>query len=379
MKHILYIGIFILCQILVAGCHDKLDLPNDPLERVVVVYMMGENSLSTYAQHDLSEMRRALSQIPDRCRLAVFFDNSRSDQKPQVLLFDNKGEEKSLFTYRNDPVSTDSATLQGVLNLVMQKCPARNYGLVMWSHGSGWVPARGKRTIGIDNGRNTQSNIGSEMEITTLANVLRRTNVVWDYVMFDACFMQSVEVCYELRDVVHWSIASPAEVPGNGAPYDKILGALFLPVDEAWRIAEQYHDYYEATGGVVISAVENAQMEALADVTAQALAGLPDFPSTDGVQQYLGDNEEDLPHFYDIASAMHHWLSEADYERWKESLDAVVPHYYASSSWNTAYDSEAYMLTDPDNICGLSLYIPTEGNTLNNSFRKTAWAKRVFN
>lgn len=372
---------------LLVGCHDKLDLPKEELERVVVVYMMGENSLSTHAQHDLSEMRRAVSQIPDKCRLAVFFDNSRSDPTPQVLLFDNKGSEKTLFSYRNDPVSTDSATLQGVLNMVMQKCPARNYGLVMWSHGSGWLPARGKRAIGIDNGRNSYLNTGSEMEVTTLANVLRRTQKVWDYVMFDACFMQSVEVCYELRDVAHWCIASPAEVPANGAPYDQLLASLFLPTEEAWKIAEQYHEYYNTRSGVVISAVDVSQMDILADVAARIMRTLQPYPPTDDIQQYLyvddipqdeSGNKLDMPHFYDIGSAMRHWLSDVDYEQWRTILEAVVPHYYLPSTWATEYDYDPYAITDPAYACGLSLFIPTEDNPLNASFYKTAWGKRVL-
>lgn len=367
------------CQILVVGCHDKSPVPDEPLERVVVVYMMGENSLSNYAQHDLSEMRRALAQIPDRCRLAVFFDNSRTDQKPQVLLFDGKGTETTLFTYRSDPVSTDSVILQGVLNLVMQKCPARNYGLVMWSHGSGWVPAHGKRTIGIDNGHNNLTNVGTEMEVTTLVNVLRRTNVVWDYVMFDACFMQSAEVCYELRDVAHWCIASPAEIPASGAPYDRLMAAFFLPTEEAWKIAKQYHEDYSSQGGLVISAVNTARMEALADATAQVMSALPQYPPTDDIQQYLKADDAGLPHFYDIGSAMYHWLGEGSaYQQWLSILQDVVPHGFLSPSWATSYDDEDYTLTDADHACGLSLYIPVEGSTLNACSQETAWGKRVI-
>ena len=387
MKNIWSLVFCACCQLLLVGCHDKLELPREELERVVVVYMMGENSLSTYAQHDLSEIRRSMSQIPDKCKMAVFFDNSRSDQMPQVLVFDNKGSEKTLFTYRNDPVSTDSATLQGVLNMVIQKCPARNYGLVMWSHGSGWLPARGKRTIGIDNGRNsTIQNTGFEMEVTTLANVLRHTHKVWDYVMFDACFMQSVEVCYELRDVTHWCIASPAEIPANGAPYDQLIETLFLPTEEAWKIAEQYHEYYSLRSGVVISAVDVSQMDVLADATAQVIRKMQPYPSTDDIQQYLyvddmpvdaSGEKPNLPHFYDIGSAMRHWLDDTYYAQWKAALEAAVPHYYLSPTWRTAYNDSPYAITDPEHACGLSLFIPTEGNRLNESFGKTAWAKRV--
>lgn len=45
----------------------------------------------------------------------------------------------------------------------------------------------------------------------------------FDFIMFDACFMQSVEVAYELRDCCDYYIGFPAENPGPGAAYDRMF------------------------------------------------------------------------------------------------------------------------------------------------------------
>ncbi len=373
MRHLLTA---ILVLLLCASCHDELELPKTTWKRVVVVYIMGENSLSTYAQRDLNEIRSAMKTIPDSCQLVVFFDNSRNNEYPQILTFDKSGE-KTLFAYKTDPLSTDSATLRQVLRTVTKESPADQYGLVMWSHGSGWLPQQPRYSIGVDNGKNSFSNIGTEMEIPTLANILRQSGERWTYVFFDACFMQTIEVAYELRDCVDWCIASPAEIPAEGAPYNEMLPTLFD--DQPWRIAEAYYDFYKTRGGIVISALRTSEMEQLATATAPLIARLPSYPATEGVQQYfaLEYPEQWEPEFFDMGSAIHAWF-DSDYQAWLQTARKAVPYRFATQQWETAYP-EFYnpTLTDEANILGISMYIPTEGGRQNEAFKRTRWYKRV--
>ena len=373
MRHLLTA---ILVLLLCASCHDELELPKTTWKRVVVVYIMGENSLSTYAQRDLNEIRSAMKNIPDSCQLVVFFDNSRNNEYPQILTFDKSGE-KTLFAYKTDPLSTDSTTLRQALKTITKASPADHYGLVMWSHGSGWLPQQPRYSIGVDNGKNSISNIGTEMEIPTLANILRQSGERWTYVFFDACFMQTVEVAYELRDCVDWCIGSPAEIPAEGAPYDEMLPTLFD--DQPWRIAEAYYDFYKTRGGIVISALRTSEMEQLATATAPLIARLPSYPATEGVQQYfaLEYPEQWEPEFFDMGSAIHTWF-DSDHQAWLETARKAVPYRYATQQWETAYP-EFYdpTLTDETNILGISMYIPTENGRQNEAFKRTRWCKRV--
>ena len=379
MKHWWVIPMMILCS-----CHHKDKIEPAPryqeAQRVVVVYMMAENSLSfPYSNNDLNEIRSAVKSIPDSCRLVVYFDNSNSTEKPQLLSFTAKDGEELIHQYDIDPISTDSTTMQDVLGLITYRCPAKSYGLVMWSHGSGWIPRKTapQKTIGIDNGRNnTSSNEGGEMEISTLANVLRNTGEQWDYVFFDACFMQGVEVAYELRDVVPWCIGSPAEIPGNGAPYDEIMNALFLPTEEVWRIAEDYYNYYEYTDGLVISAIRTNQLDVLAEATAPLLSRLDEYPETDNIQKYL-DGYSRMPNYHDMGSAIGKWFTEEEYATWRRAVELAVPHHYATTRWLTSYSYFHFnpTITDPDHIVCMSMYIPSKDANLNDSFRQTKWYK----
>lgn len=50
-----------------------------------------------------------------------------------------------------------------------------------------------------------------------------------DFLLFDACFMESVEVAYALRDCGDYMISSPTEIPGVGAPYEDVVPLCLLP------------------------------------------------------------------------------------------------------------------------------------------------------
>lgn len=386
MKH----WYLIIIALLLTACHhDEEEEPLTTSQRVVIVYMMAENSLSSFAQNDMKEIRRAVGHIPDSCRMVVYLDYS-STERPKLLTFDNQKGEQLLHQYSTDLVSTDSATMQQVLALAMQRCPARHYGLVLWSHGSGWIPQKPskmpRKTIGIDNGQNTSSDTGTELEIPTLANILRHTGVQWDYIFFDACFMQGVEVAYELRDVATWCIGSPAEIPGNGAPYNYIMADLFAEPEQAWTIARDYYQYYQGSDGLVISAIRSSQMEALAQATRpyiQAVLEDGPYPTTAGIQKYrpILSSTQWQPEYFDMGSAMGRWLDDEEYPEWRAALDRAMPYRDFTTYWMSAYTGyggfRPVITDDTDYIGCLSMYIPVSGRVLNEHFAHTAWYRAV--
>ena len=87
---ILLLTTLLLCT----ACHDDKPEPA-PKEwrRVIVVCIWGENSLSSYLQLDLDEIRQGYKDIPDGCKLVVYFDTSRGSERPYILTFEcQKGQ-----------------------------------------------------------------------------------------------------------------------------------------------------------------------------------------------------------------------------------------------------------------------------------------------
>ena len=57
------------------------------------------------------------------------------------------------------------------------------------------------------------------MDISELAAAIDGSGVRFDYLLFDACFMSSVEALYDLRRAADYIVASPCEVMAHGFPY----------------------------------------------------------------------------------------------------------------------------------------------------------------
>ena len=218
---------------LFSACH-PWDHPADDdtqLTRTVLVYMVAENSLSygNFHEQDLNELLTASGEIPSKCHLLVYVDDTDT---PRLYLVENgstSSKPRLLKQWTEDMNSCATETLRQMMEIMTTLLPSKSYGLVFWSHGNAWLPgsrtaannrkapaslsaprSEPQRTIGIDNGGNSFSNTGSKMEISELAEVLSDFPKL-SFLMFDACFMQTIEVAYELRNVTDYVIASPAE------------------------------------------------------------------------------------------------------------------------------------------------------------------------
>lgn len=121
--------------------------------------------------------------------------------------------------------SVDVSNMKEVVNTAFSEYPAQSYGLVLWSHGEGWLEYQNPKTRwwGQDTGGKDY-----RMNLSDLNDVLRNTPHL-NFLLFDACFMQSVEVVYELKAHADYIIGSPTEIPAP-VPHIRKLFRLCLPM-----------------------------------------------------------------------------------------------------------------------------------------------------
>ena len=259
-----------------------------------MVYIAGDNNLSSAGDNDLREMRRV---------------GSTSDVHI-VAQFDNAGElgtrrfhiEKDGIGERVEHLpETDSGSPETLLDFIewaSAEYPAERYALVLWNHGSGWEPSemdRVARSIGAvnynerevtersssalrrvffrsslerifqqprPNERAICSDDGSGHSLDTIelgqvmAGATAKLGRKIDLLGMDACLMSSFEVAYELRDHARFFVASEENEPNTGWPYDRILAALTAqPGMDADALAKRIvHDYiasYQQSGNGV--------------------------------------------------------------------------------------------------------------------------------
>lgn len=356
--------------IIIFGSCSKSDEQEDinPTKRLtVIVYIVAENDLEKYATEDIDEMKMGAKDIPLDCNLVVYLDDNKAPRIIEINAQQGAVESKPL----TECDSADPEVMKQHLQTIINSHPSDHYALVLWSHGSGWIPpAKNKirrRTIFNDNNWQTGEKNSTEMAITDFRNALEQLSVKhWEYMLFDACFMQCVESDYELRNLTDYIIASPAEIPGNGAPYDKIMKAMMSTgKDAALGIAKGYETEYYPSPGIVISVVQTDQLEPLLKTTKELI---PDFyeqaPSTgtSTIQRYAPYDSKSLwiPEFYDMASTMSFMMPLPDYERWHDQLTKTVIYALASPYWPSRYSSFTFYprITDPDHLALLSIFIP---------------------
>ena len=238
--------------------------------RTVLVYMAAENSLSGYADKDIAEMMQAGGQIPSDCNLLIYKDDAGipvlSLLEPQP---DGRGVLRTLRTFPEERDSATGETLEEMLSFTRDNFPSDGYGLVMWSHGEGWMPGT-TRWCGVDNNSDGLSNSGSFLGISRMASAIGSSVGSLDFLMFDACMMGTLEVAWAMRDVTGVMIASPCEIPGPGAPYHRIMHSLFSPDMRDCGVAGEYVSYYRDKYAQQTSGVRYGALMATLDPSAAA-------------------------------------------------------------------------------------------------------------
>lgn len=291
---IIIIGIASLFSLLSVSCSKNETPEPNPTKRTVLVYMLASNSLGKngYDEADLAEMKAAAPGIPADARWLVYHAPSSAEEAACLIEITPTGE-KVLASYSQGT----SATAERMLNVfsdTRRLAPALSYGLVLWSHATGWF------MDGIDdNNRSGDGRLKSfgndftkKMNITTLARVL--ANSGFDYVYFDACYMGAVEVAYELRNAVRYIVGSPSEVPADGMPYDKNMpllldGSRDALVQAATNTFNHYNTLSGSSRTCTMGVYDTSALDGLATATRAVYAACPAmYPSGRELTEYAG-------------------------------------------------------------------------------------------
>lgn len=280
------------------SCSDDPDdpgftpFPDETGNRTVLVYVSAQNSLGTgtqFQKRDSIEMSLGAQYIDDADRFIVYIDDA---ENPRMYRFTKDRPAPYLVrTFARDANSSDPETLKDVLAWTKQYFPSQEYGLVMWSHSDGWLPApnknyRSNRAFGIDTGEggnmawdvDVTGQMGASMDIDDMAQAISDAGVHLRFLFFDSCLMQCIESSYALRNVTDYVLASPIPTPGYGTHYTNELRYGFFsedPIDAARTYFRDvtggnYADLY-GNDGFAFAAVKTSELEDLATLTASLL------------------------------------------------------------------------------------------------------------
>ena len=386
--------LIILASLVIWTSCSKDDSPEDNIpNRTVIVYMAAENNLSLYAQKDINEMIKGAKQLNSRDNLILFVDKADAAEKPYIVKITQEGEQR-LYEYERDFLCSDPDNMEEVLRRCIQLCPAsESYGLVLWGHASGWIIQDSvqnsiygmpRRAYGVDNGQNQTVVNGKWINIPSMRKVFSSLGIKWKFIFSDCCNMQSIETAYELRNNADYLIASPAEISGNGADYEKIVPAMYLRNDVQMykSVCDLYNSQVDPKGGhLPISTIMTSQLEALAQATRNILptvtANVPKDDFGQGHIYYFGVVENDgwtvkylknEKAFYDMNDIILWGLTNANmteaYGTWRAAFDQAVVYSKMSTFWHAQYLEQKSDKTYKDftvtseNYGGVSMFFP---------------------
>lgn len=375
--------------VLVACNHnDEPDPVQEEDLRTVLVYIAADNSLTSFAAEDIAEMVSGFAAVDaDKNNLLVYVDTKSEKPLLYQLTKDSKGavSKKVLYQYEEQN-SVYPTVMAEVYNRVFSAFPAKSYGLVLWSHGDGWLPSPANISASKASTRWFGQDGTSYMDISSL-NTALNSAPHFDFILFDACFMQSVEVAYELKDRADYFIGAPNEIPGPGAYYTELVPAMFSQAkDLASTVAHGYYDYYAAkytgqlgsnenwTMGVTVSVLKSSEVQALATATAAILPKYITNGSAINVSSIYSYDPRSTYYYYDLKGLVQSLTSSDDqtlFSAWSDAFELAVPLHLTTDK---TYSSFIYGMISMAGSSGLSAYIPRSSYvSLNTFYHSYAW------
>lgn len=404
------LSICLVCSVLFAcgGGGDHPEPPQPDKDKTTVIgLILGDNSLTNFVKSDIDEMCIGLEEVDlDENNLILYVDD-RTSNLPSIISFKQSKTDRSkvvpdtIYSYAESYGSADPEVLKDALRRIITTYPAESYGMILWSHGQGWLPTastvveeytNSTRYFGQDQNGDGQDwmNISDLQQVIEYGQGLLGGNKKFDYLYFDACFMANIETAYQLRHVSDYYIGCVAETPGPGGNYDTLVPIMFnISNNRAVKIAEAYDLAYNGSGihpqgwryGAQISVFDNSKMNALASVCKTAFSNqaiAQSIQATDfdaNTIQYF--DRISNPAYYDFRQILSEAMTSSEYSPLNYALESLVVYNARPSSIYSAVIRSSFAM---DENCGLAAYFPqfTQNGTVgryNNYFATYDWAK----
>lgn len=378
----------------------QMAAPREGASHTLMFYFFG-TSLSRYFSYNIEDASTAISNgaLGDGGRVIFLRQQDKTSGYIGELYYntiDGICVERRISDIIIDSTRPMEEVIADNIALMAELAPADSYGMVMAGHGHGWITCEALNSsssifsVGSDP---WMPNIGAEItrafgennvkvDIRQIATAIDSSNVDFDYLLFDACFMSNIETLYDLRNSADYIIASPCEIMRRGFPYHRTLPHLFAGNDLSTNMcnaAESYYVYYrdEYVGSSrcgSIAVIDCAELEPLAEATKQVVATALEEYDVSNLQFYEGHSRHT---FFDFGA----WCrlvatnSEALINFEEQMARTVIAKFTLPSFYSALGSSGTYPI-DEEQYTGVTTSAPCE--TYPDDWRKTSWYGRVW-
>ena len=396
MAEVRYILAVVLSAVLFSSCiNEEYEGPDPDLPaRTILVWLGGDNNLSDETGRKIEALRQGWTYTGNKCliyqdsrdgaRLLRLRGGCRTTPTPYVEIVREYGAENS----------ASPAIFARVLREVADEYPADSYGLIFFSHASGWLPAgtlqnpqkqrKHSRSIGVDDGGTGRA----EMEIAEFAAAI--PDGMFDFIVFETCLTAGVEVAYELRGKSDYMLASAAEIvsPGFTPVYPSALRLLCNTAVETRTALEAFGhawmnyvatNYTGARRSATLSLIDIDETPPLAARTQAALrTRSAEAPDLSRLQHFdrpgsYGDSPA-LPRFFDLDEWVEEVADPDEYEAFRAQLERTVVWKAATETFMAGQNGFTVRRHS-----GLTTYVEQDAfPDLNQAYRRLSWSGAVY-
>lgn len=385
-----------------AGCRHSTP-PPPAIDGDPKVFIMYDN-IGSWFNDDVDEAGKAVADgaLIEGQRVVVFHKRSGGNEIYELVRdpSNTAGYRKEmLHKYAAGEMNTlTPENIRAVIGWIRTNIPeANHWGLAFGSHGTGWIPKNYTGPLGrratdgqadefaalwefADNPvtRYLAYDSSQKIDISEFADALDEWK--WDFILFDDCFMASIEAQYEMRHLAERFIASPTEIMSAGFPYDRVVKVLFSDWTNLGGVASTFVDYYRNSVSpyATISVVKTSELEALMQSVREIRrAG---YNEVDPVSSEIQFFEELTSHvFFDLDDYMSHFSrDEALYGAFLRQLQKTV-EFSAHTDRFYSYMLQTGTHYPVNRFSGLSVFIPWSGTSrLIPAYEQTEWYKAVY-
>ena len=395
----------LLSALVLVACDDKntYEEPVAPQQTLLMYFPWsgndsGSTGLLSHFLTNIDDMEEAIRyNAPEGCRVLVYLVNPKKEtgingatnsylEGSLYELRHHKGQVDSvgIASYRN-PDMTEAEQIARLLKDVQAYAPAPRYAMTIGCHGMGWIPATATKAVSREGAeREYWEYEGAEQtrwfggmtaefqtEIPTLAEAIRRVGMKMEYILFDDCYMSSVEVAYELKDVTDYLIGSTSEIMAEGFPYTEI-GALLLGEVDYEGICESFYQYYMERNSYpcgTVAVTVCRELEALAEVMKRINAASEELTASELSQVQVLDGYDPC-RFYDLGDYVNFYCKDAalrgEFERQLEravpaAFRRHTPTFYSMTSGETDINAFSGITTSDPSLS--PLVVDVKGST----------------
>ncbi len=368
-RHFIRIASAVFCLLFFfAACSDGSPESNTQPRRTILFYMAGDNNLTNEVPGKLEQLKG--TNIPADCRLLVFQDTKEANPQLLEIARGKNGQNiPNVIRDYEECNTADTAVFGKILREVAALYPSDSYGLLFFSHASGWMPEQtyakpGLRSVGMDG--------DSEMELPAFARAI--PGGMMDFIVFETCHMAGIEVAWELKDKTSFIIASSAEIvsPGFAPVYPQALPCLFERNANLKGFIEVVAGDYRTRpgdyGSFTLSLIDTGELDAIATAINSSAWPLP----MNGNIQPFDRSGNDL--FFDFFDAFSQSTTAGQAVNLQKAIDQCIIHKVSSERFMPSSGG-----FDIVSHSGLTTYIPQEQYpNLNKAYQQLGWYKEVL-